>query len=221
MNIVLYDFDRTLTKYDTIFSLGIAIASEKKRPFKTICRFIASLLKLKLRRISNDEFKNRCAMLLLAGESEEKINRIIEKYLSRRLDSLIDTEVYNTIVKNQSRGNGVYIVSSNYDFFVNRFINLWRLSGVVATRAQIVNGIFSGKLLDKSCEGPQKVRRVRELFGDAVAGQAVAYGDSRGDLELLKYVRQGFWVRRGFRGKAKFMDFRSGDLTCSSAGDKR
>jgi phosphatidylglycerophosphatase C len=203
MSIVLYDFDRTLTNYDTIWSLGIAIANEKQHPIKSVYNFLKYFIKLKFRYISNNDFKKKCAALLLSNEEEKKILEVVEKYVNKRFHKMINVGILTTLQKYRNEGSHIYLVSSNYDFFLKQFIELWGLSGIIATQTEVINGIFTGRLLGEACHGVQKVLRVREKIGETRAREAIAYGDSRGDLELLKYVREGYWIKKGYKGTKK------------------
>jgi phosphatidylglycerophosphatase C len=56
-----------------------------------------------------------------------------------------------------------------------------------------VTGAFAGA----NCRGPEKVRRLREAFGDDVRLEA-AYGDTDGDKEMLALAEeQGMKVFNG------------------------
>ena len=44
--------------------------------------------------------------------------------------------------------------------------------------------LASGELMGPNCRGPEKVARLREMFGDEVRLDA-AYGDSDGDTAML------------------------------------
>ncbi|UDF02489.1 HAD-IB family hydrolase [Asticcacaulis sp. AND118] len=45
-----------------------------------------------------------------------------------------------------------------------------------------------------NCRGEEKMRRLRQVYGDALDLEA-AYGDTSGDLEMLKAARQGHYRR--------------------------
>ena len=58
----------------------------------------------------------------------------------------------------------------------------------------------TGELDGANCRGPEKVRRLREVFGDDVRLEA-AYGDTDGDREMLTLAEeQGLKVFNG-RGR--------------------
>jgi len=59
----------------------------------------------------------------------------------------------------------------------------------------------TGALDGANCRGPEKVRRLREAFGEAVRLEA-AYGDTDGDREMLALAEeQGLKVFNGKGGR--------------------
>ncbi len=52
-------------------------------------------------------------------------------------------------------------------------------------------GRLTGGLNGRNCRGPEKVRRLREAFGDDVR-LAAAYGDTDGDDDMLGIADQKF-----------------------------
>ena len=60
---------------------------------------------------------------------------------------------------------------------------------VVGTRIEVVDGKVTGRFLTANCYGPEKVRRVQALLSGARDHYHItAYGDSRGDKEMLQYA---------------------------------
>ena len=71
----------------------------------------------------------------------------------------------------------------------------WEAEALLGTRlafdaADLVAGAFDGL----NCRGDEKVRRLRQAYGDDVR-LAAAYGDTSGDAEMLQIAgEQGFRV---------------------------
>lgn len=55
------------------------------------------------------------------------------------------------------------------------------------------NQCITGRLVGKNCWGPEKVRRLQELVGPKEGYVLYAYGDTRGDRELLQYADHPFY----------------------------
>ena len=58
----------------------------------------------------------------------------------------------------------------------------------------MVEGRLTGRFLTKNCYGAEKVNRLREvLVAPREEYYIVAFGDSRGDKELLAYADKGYF----------------------------
>ena len=68
---------------------------------------------------------------------------------------------------------------------------------VISTELEIKDGCYTGKLLGKNCAGEEKLRRIKKYLGtDRYNGVALAYGDRKSDLSLLKWADEG-WLLKG------------------------
>lgn len=82
-------------------------------------------------------------------------------------------------------GHRVVIISASLDIWVKPFFTDPRIV-VVATQAEVVNGIFTGRFSTPNCRGSEKVDRLRKLIPQCQWHQLIAYGDSDGDKPLLQ-----------------------------------
>ena len=57
---------------------------------------------------------------------------------------------------------------------------------LIATKLKIKNGFVTGRFQTKNCYGIEKAVRVREIYDLDDYDHIYAYGDSRGDRELLE-----------------------------------
>jgi phosphoserine phosphatase len=63
----------------------------------------------------------------------------------------------------------------------------------LCTKVEVKEGRLTGRFLTKNCFGKQKVVRLQELYPDRKAMVLTAYGDSRGDKEMLDYANEGYY----------------------------
>jgi len=54
-------------------------------------------------------------------------------------------------------------------------------------------GVVTGKLLSKNCYGIEKANRIQEVYNLSDYKHIYAYGDSRGDRELLELADESFY----------------------------
>lgn len=194
---VFFDFDGTLTTKDSVFSFGLFLLRRQGRRLEGIAKLSLLMVLLKLRVVPNNSFREKLAKLLVTGEEEQTVKNLAKEFLVGFLGENLNPLTFEILEKHREQGEGVYIVSSNFDFLLSPLQSMWKVAGVVATRTEVRNGVFTGKLASPSCHGQEKVDRLAALLGEAQIQSATAYGDSSGDLPMLKSVRTGYWVKSG------------------------
>lgn len=90
-------------------------------------------------------------------------------------------------------GDRVVIVSASINNWVEPFFA--GLSGVFVIGTMIENrdGVITGRFLTRNCYGEEKVRRLLQLYPERQDYWLVAYGDSRGDFELLDFANESHY----------------------------
>jgi len=194
MRLVLFDFDGTLTTRDTIRPFASFLCEACGRPGITRAAVDLSLLLLKLRLTSNHAFKQQLLKLLVQGEPARRVEELVVQFHTTHLESILNRPVVDSLLGHCAAGDDVYLVSSNFDFFLEPLQKRWSLKGILATQTEVRDGRFTGRVLGPACDGREKLTRVIASFGERSAREAVAYGDSRGDSFLLDFVKTGHWV---------------------------
>ncbi|HET9050818.1 MAG TPA: HAD-IB family hydrolase, partial [Candidatus Dormibacteraeota bacterium] len=99
------------------------------------------------------------------------------------------------IADHHARGEKVFLVSSAPEEIVQEIVRLVGADGCVATRAEVVDGVFTGRLL-RLVQGREKVRAIHELADRHRLDlrRCVAYGDSVSDAPMLAAVGRGVCV---------------------------
>jgi len=199
MSVAFFDFDGTLTTHDTIWPFALFLSEAGRGHAGDRLRLALSLLRLKLRFSSNHAFKQDYARILLQGRDVKSIKALVERFHHERLTPLLNRQVRRALESHVVAGDAVYLVSSNFEFFLKPLEKPWGLSGVLATQAETADGLFTGRLSGRACEGPEKLSRAIDCLGESSVRASVAYGDSAGDKCLLGGVGTPVWVRKGYR----------------------
>jgi HAD superfamily phosphoserine phosphatase-like hydrolase len=86
------------------------------------------------------------------------------------------------------------VISASLDLYVRPWAINAGFDDVLATHLQTHEaGLVSGKLAGANCFGIEKVRRLQALLGDRDGYTLYAYGDSRGDRELLSSADYAYY----------------------------
>jgi phosphatidylglycerophosphatase C len=192
--LVFFDFDCTLTIRDTIWPFTTFLLKQNRRgyPVRLAALCLSGLLG---HVIPNEYFKRGLAALLLRGRSAQEMDLIAERFHDAYLEKILNRTAVESLVEHIAHGDEIYILSSNFDFFLKPLQKKWNLAGIIATRTEVLNGVFTGRILGNACHGKEKVARVIECFGPTIIKEAVAYGDSASDAFLLDSVKDGYWVK--------------------------
>ncbi|NLI76922.1 MAG: HAD family hydrolase [Candidatus Riflebacteria bacterium] len=96
----------------------------------------------------------------------------------------------------RDQGHVVAVVSATFEFYLEPWC---REQGIhlLGTAVEMTDGVVTGRFAGANCIGPEKVRRIRERFPLRAGDHIHAYGDSRGDREMLALATEAHF--RPFR----------------------
>ena len=97
----------------------------------------------------------------------------------------------------QAAGEGteLVVISASIDNWVRPFFegdDRLPPVTVIGTQIEVRDGRLTGRFLTRNCYGQEKVERLLALYPHRETYHLTAYGDSRGDRELLAFADQGF-----------------------------
>ena len=181
--IYAFDFDGTLTTRDTFLVL-IRHACGTARFLYGFLLFVPLLVLMKMRLYPNGTAKQRVFAHFFKGMTIEAFDALCQDF-ARTHRHLLRTDVVRLLEQAVAEGSEVLIVSASIDNWVQPF---FPSVTVLGTQIEVVDGRLTGRFLTPNCYGPEKVRRILDLFPDRSAYHLTAYGDSRGDRELLAFA---------------------------------
>ncbi|MFP3915733.1 MAG: HAD family hydrolase [Actinomycetota bacterium] len=125
----------------------------------------------------------------VAGHRRDELTSLNDDILPRLLNS-VRPETRQVVERHHEAGRDTYIVSASPVEIVDPLGSALGMTGVIATESEVVDGIYTGRLLSEFCYGPGKVNRVRALAEEKGYDLRLcyAYSDSRSDLPLLEMV---------------------------------
>lgn len=181
--IYAFDFDGTLTRRDTLpefirFARGGVLMAAG---FMLLSPLIVLM---KLRLYPNYKAKQRLFSLFFRGMEIEQFDALCARFTAERSD-LLRPEGIKTMKKAQEEGKTVAVVSASIDNWVAPF---FPGVTVIGTRIEVKDGLITGRFLTPNCYGREKVNRLRAVFPDRQSYRLTAFGDSRGDRELLAFA---------------------------------
>jgi len=192
MKIVAFDFDGTITTKDTLFEF-IKFTKGK-------CKFLLGLLlysPLLVLSIINIFPRSKTKELLFRhfykGTSLKQFNKWGEDFATY-LSPMIRTQAIEEINKELKNESIVLIISASLENWILPWAVAQGIHIVISTRPEIDDAEkLTGNFASLNCSGPEKVNRLLELFPKRNEYTLWAYGDSRGDKQLIEFADKGWY----------------------------
>ena len=184
-----FDFDGTLTTRDTLIAF-IRYACGTPRFLLGFLLHAPLLVLMKLRLYSNGKAKQRLFAWFFRGMPIETFDALCQSFASTHRH-LLRPETVRLLQQALSEGSEVLIVSASIDNWVQPF---FPTVTVLGTQIEVIDGRLTGRFLTPNCYGQEKVRRILALHPVRSSYRLTAYGDSRGDRELLAFADEAHLV---------------------------
>ena len=187
--IIAFDFDGTLTTRDTLLSF-IRFACGTWAFLLGFLRYLPLLVLMKLRLYPNWKAKQKVFAHFFGGMALEDFDDLCRQFAATHRH-LLRPEGIQALEQAREEGAEVLVVSASIDNWVQPFLP----NGVtvLGTQVEAVDGLLTGRFLTPNCYGQEKVERILALHPDRASYHLTAYGDSRGDRELLAFADESHY----------------------------
>ncbi len=128
-------------------------------------------------------------LALTKGWDRQQVEELVQDVIIDVIDPFVYQEALDLMALHRQQRRRVYIVSSSPEEVVRPLARHFGVSGVIATRAKIEEGKYTGEL-EFYCAGDAKAQAIRDLaerVGIDLEG-SYAYSDSISDLPMLEEV---------------------------------
>ena len=188
--IYAYDFDGTLTIRDTLLEF-ICFACGTARLLLGFLLYSPLLVLMKLRLYSNGKAKQKVFAHFFQGMAIGEFDALCQDFAHTHRH-LLRPEVVRQLEQALSEGSEVLVVSASIDNWVQPFFPKVKVLG---TQIEVIDGCLTGRFLTPNCYGQEKVRRILALYPDRSEYHLTAFGDSRGDREMLAFADEAHLIK--------------------------
>jgi phosphatidylglycerophosphatase C len=192
--VAAFDFDGTLTDGGSVFSFLVAVGG--RGPVTAVS--LALSPRLAHAALAGGEVADRTKELLfqrvLDGVPLEAALAVGEQFAGRHLTRHGRAAVRQRLDWHRQRGDRVVVVSASPELYIREAGRLLGADGVIATRLEVDRrGALTGRYHGANCRGEEKARRLRAWIAETgpPPGTVWAYGNSRGDLRMLRAADVG------------------------------
>lgn len=181
--IYAFDFDGTITTKDTLIEF-IRYAKGSMALGLGFMRYAHLLVLMKIGLYPNYKAKQKVFAHFFKDTTLDDFNALCKAFAASSSHLLRPNaiEAINHAIK---EGSEVLIVSASIDNWVQPFFPQVK---VVGTQIEVIDGKLTGRFLSKNCYGQEKVNRILSLYPNRQDYHLTAYGDSRGDKEMLAFA---------------------------------
>ncbi len=191
--IYCFDFDGTLTTSDTLLEF-IKYAKGTSRFLMVFLMYSPLLVMMKLHMYPNWKAKQQIFAHLFAGMRIEKFDALCRGFAEEN-QHLLRPKGITLMHEALVAGAQVFIVSASIDNWVRPFFEIRNLKGVqvLGTQIEVEDGKLTGNFKSNNCYGKEKVHRIAEVLKSFERSEyeIEAFGDSRGDKEMLAFADKG------------------------------
>lgn len=181
MDIAFFDFDGTITRGDS-FALFLRFVFGKRLYLK-VAQNIPTLLAYKIGLIDNGYTKEKVFGSFFSGMQESLLREYCTAFRAT-LESFCKASALSKMQWHKQQGHKIVLVSASFEEYLRPLCVLWDID-LLATTMAVEHGRLTGKFLQPNCYGPEKERRIKESYNLREYDYIYAYGDTRGDREML------------------------------------
>ncbi len=210
--IFVFDFDGTLTHADTLLAF-IRFACGPVRMCMGFALYAPLLVLMKLKLYPNYKAKQKVFAHFFCGMTLTRFDALCTAF-AQQGEHLLRPAARSFINTVRSEAYAMAIVSASIDNWVRPFAEMYLQSDnaqdksqgnvqdnkpalpiiVLGTKVEVdAAGCLTGRFATPNCYGPEKVRRIEAVWPHREQYDVSAFGDSRGDKEMLAYADQGYF----------------------------
>jgi len=189
-SIAFFDFDGTIVKGDSLLKF-IRFAVGNGKFLAGVVVLSPILLAYKLKLIPNYKAKQKVLSWFLKGIEKDEFYRIANEYSLKHIDKIVRSSAMEKIQWHKERGHTVVVVSASIECYLKPWCDENELD-LIATKLEVTD-IVTGNLLGRNCYGIEKANRIKGKYELSKYEYIYAYGDSRGDKEMLEVANEKYY----------------------------
>ncbi len=191
MTIAAFDFDGTITRRDTMLEF-VAFTHGRLALWGGLILLSPLLVLMKFGLLSNEWVKLKFFSLYYKGVSHKRFTEYCQAFFEEK-KGLVYTSAAERLKYHKDNGDTVVVITASPLDWVSLFAKWLGADYVLATELQFDNSVFTGRFSTPNCYGAEKVNRLLAKFPDRNSYRLIAYGDSRGDRELLSIANESHY----------------------------
>ncbi|MCT8195979.1 HAD-IB family hydrolase [Proteus mirabilis] len=187
----VFDFDGTLTYHDSFIPF-LKFAFGRRKFARRIIKMVFPTLRCFRRKLTRDELKEVLIKTFLTDIKEEWLKEKAEAFCKAYWTKLMRPAGLLAVAEEINRHAEVTICSASPAMVLQPFADRLGIK-LIGTTLEVVDGVLTGKTIGNNCRCGEKIKRLERVYGDLTQYHLRAWGDSRGDHELLYAAQDPHW----------------------------
>jgi HAD superfamily hydrolase (TIGR01490 family) len=187
----VFDFDGTLTRHDSFVPFLKFAFGRRTFVLRMLALTVPSLRYL-TNQITRDELKGILISTFLTGAKEEWVKEQAVEFSRVFWTRLMRPAGLRAVAAELESGAIVTLCSASPALILKPFSERLGIK-LIGTELEVVNGRLTGRIAGANCRGGAKVLRLEAAYGPLDQYWLRAWGDSRGDHELLAAAQDAHW----------------------------
>ncbi|WP_347902880.1 HAD family hydrolase [Pseudomonas purpurea] len=187
----VFDFDGTLTRHDS-FVPFLRFAYGNGRFALCMTRMLFPGLRYLVGGLNRDELKAHLIRVFLTGESAQWVSAKAEAFCAQYWTRLLRPNGLVAVAAEVESGAIVTLCSASPALVLKPFAERLGIK-LIATELEVIDGTLTGTIVGNNCRSLFKVLRLQSVYGSLTQFRIRAWGDTRGDHELLAAAQDPHW----------------------------
>ncbi len=191
--VAAFDFDGTITTHDSLLPFLRTVVGTKQFCIK-LSHLIPIYLGYRLNLKSNHQAKQALLHLFLKEKSYTQLLELGDQFAKQYIPHIVRPNALKRLEWHQKQNHRCIVVSAGLGIYLQPWVKSVGINELICTQIlSDTNGMTNGDIDGINCYGPEKVARLTNLVGPKDHYKLYAYGDTRGDKELLELADYKFY----------------------------
>ncbi|EMI3317156.1 HAD-IB family phosphatase, partial [Proteus mirabilis] len=178
--------------YHDSFIPFLKFAFGRRKFARRIIKMVFPTLRCFRRKLTRDELKEVLIKTFLTDIKEEWLKEKAEAFCKAYWTKLMRPAGLLAVAEEINRHAEVTICSASPAMVLQPFADRLGIK-LIGTTLEVVDGVLTGKIIGNNCRCGEKIKRLERVYGDLTQYHLRAWGDSRGDHELLYAAQDPHW----------------------------
>ncbi|MDF7679288.1 HAD-IB family hydrolase [Enterobacteriaceae bacterium ESL0689] len=187
----VFDFDGTLTRHDSFIPF-LYFAFGKRIFVRRMMTMVYPTWHCMRHKMTRDELKERLITTFLRDVEEQWVAEKARLFCQSHWQQLMRPSGLVAVANEITSGAEVTLCSASPEIVLKPFADKLAIN-LLGTRLETIEGRLTGRISGENCRCQQKINRLEKKYGSLSDYHLRAWGDTRGDYELLAAAAEPHW----------------------------